>query len=69
MGILSHLLLIIYFLKGISTLYSRVCTNFQQSPIGFSVDHTDHIMILVNVWFPTGKCRNVDAPFWIDSTY
>ena len=25
-----------------------------QSPLGFSVDQTDHIVELVNEWFPTG---------------
>ena len=31
--------------------------NFRifQSPLGFSIDQTDHIMKLVNEWFPTGK--------------
>ena len=40
-----------------------------QSPIGSSVDQTDHIMELVNAWFPTGKFRKVDIPLWTDSTY
>ena len=26
-------------------------------------------MELVNEWFPTGKFRNIDTPFWIDSSY
>ena len=26
-------------------------------------------MELVNEWFPTGKFRNVDTPFWTDSSY
>ena len=43
----------------------RIC----QSPLGFSVDHTDPIMELVNKWFPTGKFRNVDTTFWTDSLY
>ena len=43
----------------------RIC----QSPLGFSIDQTDHIMELVNEWFPTGKFRNVDTPFWTDSSY
>ena len=45
--------------------------NFRifQSPLGFSIDQTDHIMELVNECFPTGKFRNVDTPFWIDSSY
>ena len=39
--------------------------NFRifQSPLGFSDDHTDNIMELVNEWSPSGKCRNVDTPF------
>ena len=43
----------------------RVC----QSPLGFSIDQTDHIMGLVNKWLPTGKFRHVDKPFWEDSSY
>ena len=38
-----------------------------QSPPGFIIDQTDHIMELVNEWLPTGKFRNFDAPFWTDS--
>ena len=26
-------------------------------------------MELVNEWFPTGKFRNIDTPFWKDSSY
>ena len=26
-------------------------------------------MELVNEWFPTGKFRNFDTPFWTDSSY
>ena len=40
-----------------------------QSPLGFSVDQTDHIMELVNDWFPNGKFRKVDTPFRTDYTY
>ena len=45
--------------------------NFRifQSPLGFSIDQTDHIMELVNEWFPTGNFRNIDAPFRTDSPY
>ena len=45
--------------------------NFRsfQSPLGFIIDHTDHIMELFNEWFPTGKFRNVDTPFRTDSSY
>ena len=45
--------------------------NFRifQSPLGFSIDQTDHKMELVNEWFPTGKFRNVDTHFWTDSSY
>ena len=38
-------------------------------PLGFSIDQTDHIMKLVNEWFPTGKFRNFDTPFWTESSY
>ena len=37
-----------------------------QSPLGFSVDHTYHIMKLVNKWFPTGKFKRL---IHIYSTY
>ena len=40
-----------------------------QSPLGFSIDQTDHIMELVNEWFPTGKFRNIDTTFWTDFSY
>ena len=40
-----------------------------QAPLDFSVDHTDHIMELVNEWFPTGKFRKVDTPFRTDSKH
>ena len=40
-----------------------------QSPLGFSIDQTDHIMGLVNEWFPTGKFSNVDTHFCTDSLY
>ena len=45
--------------------------NFRifQSPFGFSVDQTDHIMERVNAWFTTGKFWNVDTPFGTDSAY
>ena len=45
--------------------------NFRvfQSPLGFSIDQTYHIVELVNEWFPTGKFRNVDTPFWTDSLH
>ena len=45
--------------------------NFRifQSPLGFTIDQTDHIMELVNEWFPTGNLRNVDTPFWTDFSY
>ena len=55
------------FLEGYVLKY----LNFQifQYPIGFSVDHTNHIMEIVNEWFTTGKFRKVDTPFRKDSTY
>ena len=45
--------------------------NFRifQSSLGFSIDHTDHIMELVNEWFPTGNFRNIDTPFRTESSY
>ena len=45
--------------------------NFRvlQSPLGFIIDQTDHIMELVNEWFPTEKFRNIDTPFCTDSSY
>ena len=46
-------------------LHFRTC----QSPLGFSVDHNDNIMELVNEWFPTGNFIKVDTPFRTDSAY
>ena len=43
----------------------RIC----QSPLGFSIYNTDHIMELVNEWLPTGKFINVDTPFRTDYSY
>ena len=40
-----------------------------QSPLGLSVNQTDHIMEIVNQCFPTGKFRKVDTPFSKDSAY
>ena len=40
-----------------------------QSPLGSSVNQTDHIMELVNELFPTGKFRNFDTDFRTDSVY
>ena len=40
-----------------------------QSPLGFTIDQTNHIMELVNEGSPTGNFRNVDTPFWTDSSY
>ena len=40
-----------------------------QSPLGFSIDQTDHIMELVNECPRTGKFRKFDTPFQIDSSY
>ena len=40
-----------------------------QSLLGFSVNHTYHIMELVNKWFPTRKLRKFDTTFRTDSTY
>ena len=38
-----------------------------QSPLGFIIYQTDHIMELVNEWLPNGKFRNFDTTFWTDS--
>ena len=43
----------------------RIC----KSPLGFSVDQTDHVTELVNEWFPTGNLRNLDTNFRPESTY
>ena len=40
-----------------------------QSPIGFSVNHTDHIMELINKWFPAETFIRVHATFSTDSIY
>ena len=47
------------------------CLNFRiyQSPLGFSVDQIDHIMEVVNEWFPTGTFRKVDTHFRTESIY
>ena len=46
-------------------LNCRIC----QYPPGFIIDQTDHIMELVNEWFPTGKFRKFDTTFRTDSSY
>ena len=51
--------------SALNYLNLRIC----QSPIGFSVDQTDHIMEKVNEWFLTGKFRKVDTPFSKNSAY
>ena len=43
----------------------RIC----HPPLGFSVDHTDHIMELVNEWPPPVKFINVGTPFRTYSKY
>ena len=45
--------------------------NFRifQYPLGFSIDQTDHIMLLVSEWFAAGKLRKFDTPFWTYSSY
>ena len=40
-----------------------------QSPIGFIIYQTNHIMEILNEWFPTGNILKVYTPFWKDSTY
>ena len=40
-----------------------------QSPLGFSVDQTDHIMELVNECFSTEKFRKFDTPFSTDPAH
>ena len=49
----------------IKYLNFRIC----QSPIGFSVNQTDHVMEILNEWLPTGKFIKVDTPFRTYSTY
>ena len=39
-----------------------------QSPLGLSINQTDHIMKIVNEWLPMVKHRNVSSPFMIEST-
>ena len=38
-----------------------------QHPLGFSVNHTDHIMELVNEWFPAGNLIRIHETFSTDS--
>ena len=47
------------------------CLNFRifQSPLGFSIDHNDHIMKLVNEWSPTENFIKFDTHFSTDSRY
>ena len=33
------------------------------------MDQTDHILELVNEWYPDGKFRKVDTPLNIKATY
>ena len=40
-----------------------------QSPIGFIIYQTNHIMEIVNEWFPAGNILKVCTPFWKESTY
>ena len=59
-----------------------ICIKFQEgyvlkylsfriyhTPLGFSVDQTDHIMELLKEWFPTRTFRNFDTPFRTYSVY
>ena len=55
------------FQKGSVLTYLNL--RIFQYPLGFSVYQTDNILELVNEWFPTGKFRNFDTPFRIDSKY
>ena len=45
--------------------------NFRifQSTLAFGVDQTDHIIEVVNEWFPTGRYRNFDTTFSTGYTY
>ena len=47
------------------------CLHFRnfQSPLCFSVDQTDHIMDLVNEWFPTREFIKADTHFSTNSAY
>ena len=49
-----------YFLKSLNF-------RFFQSPLGFGIYHTDHIIGLLNEWFLTETFSNVYAPFRTDS--
>ena len=40
-----------------------------QSPLGFSVDQTYHIMEIVNKWFPNRNFIKVNTTFRTDSSY
>ena len=40
-----------------------------QSPLGFAIGRTDHIMELLNEWLSTIKFRRVDTFFRKDYTY
>ena len=52
-------------------LHFRIC----QSPFGFSIDHTDHIIEIVNELFPTAKFRytfseksvHMKSNYWLHS--
>ena len=49
----------------VQEVYIHNYLNFRifQSPIGSGIYQTDHIMELVNEWFPTGIFRNFDKHF------
>ena len=53
--------------EGSVLKYLIFCTS--KYHLGFSIDQTYHIMEFVNEWFPYGNFREVDTPFWTDSTY
>ena len=57
----------IKFQKGSVLKYTNL--RIFQSPLGFNVDQTEHIMELVNEWSPPEKIRKADTPFRTDYTY
>ena len=64
--------IITFHMKSLSEKVYQHFETFQLGTIHWLIpwcDQTDHIMWLANEWFPTGKFRNVDTPFWIDSSY
>ena len=51
----KHLEMKFQELSVLKYLNFRIC----KSPLGFIVDQTDHVMVIVNEWSPNGKFRNL----------